>query len=278
MQVQDCLDLLRDLIDDTQTIPADNGRWSDATLMKYLDRANKKVVRKVRFPDSRIVWQTVAGQQLYQIPTVILEPRAVYLGGQLLVPTTLDVLEGRQIQLYDQRGQGTQSAGSDGPVGNLGVGVPVWSIMPPLTAPFNGRWTYPAPDAQPQGASQQYRYYRRGGYLGITPAPAQSGVYLEFDALRLPDTLTTNAQVMTVPDNFMEALCWRAAVMTAFSSKTQMSEAELQDAKNEYQEAIVELMTWRDTQEDVGADMPKVMTYRRFYVPDSWGGGEDFYE
>jgi len=176
MQTQDVITLARSYLND----PSSAGRWSDATLINFYNIASQEVIRDVEFPESRVTTTTVANQQEYATPELITVYR-VYLAGQLLTPTTLQVLEGHQSMDYDQNALSgypvttTQTPGSGGPPGTTGPYSPSWNVTPPAAYPVANAFGPPVADAQMWGPNQRPRYYFRGGSIGIVPAPA--GVY-----------------------------------------------------------------------------------------------------
>jgi hypothetical protein len=73
----------------------------DNAMFNFIDQSNRRLVKKVLWPDCWMTTLTVAGQQEYSsLP--VLQVNAVYVGGQLATPTDRATLEGRQIGLYSQ--------------------------------------------------------------------------------------------------------------------------------------------------------------------------------
>lgn len=93
MTSSDCLALMKQICPDLQQL--------DGTLLNFIDRANKRLVKDVLWPDCWMTTQTIVNQQEYQTLPV-LKVHAVYVAGQLATQTTQAIMEGRQIQLYDQ--------------------------------------------------------------------------------------------------------------------------------------------------------------------------------
>lgn len=93
MTSSDVLVLIRQLCPDLVNL--------DASLLNFIDRANKRLVKRVLFPDCWMTTKTIAQQQEYQsLP--IFKVNAVYVAGQLATETSVATLEGRQIELYSQ--------------------------------------------------------------------------------------------------------------------------------------------------------------------------------
>lgn len=74
---------------------------NDTAIFNFMDQANRRVVKKVLWPDCWLTTETVPFQQEYtSLP--VLQVHAVYVGGQLASPTDRATLEGRQIGVYSQ--------------------------------------------------------------------------------------------------------------------------------------------------------------------------------
>jgi hypothetical protein len=256
-----CLTLLRNVLSDTDT--SGSGRWQDSTLLSFIDRANKRVVGETLFPDSRVSLQTIAGVQLYTFPPM-LKVHAVYVAGQLVVPSDLPTLEGRQVNTWDMSADGstTAGAGGDAAPGTVGVGAPAWAVEAPLSYPdTNGQWVTPAPDAEPWDTSQRPRYYWRGGSLGLVPPP--SGVVtLSVDCVRLPDTVLTASQSMTTPDNYVDAIVWAACAIAKFADAGQQSDQAMGIAEQNYTREKKKLIAWRGEFPGEQRNGPKPSVYR----------------
>jgi hypothetical protein len=73
----------------------------EAALLNFIDQANRRLIKKVLWPDCWMTTMTVANQQEYtSLP--VLQVHAVYVGGQEASQTDRATLEGRQIDLYSQ--------------------------------------------------------------------------------------------------------------------------------------------------------------------------------
>lgn len=256
--------LLRQVLSDMNS----SGRWSDPTLLNFLDRGNKRLVRDVLFPQSRYVTQTVVNAaagvycQEYQLPQAILILR-VYIAGQLCVPTDLDTLEGHQIGLYQQGASNSApSAGGGGPPGTVGPYSPNWVAQAPAAYPVaNSGQGYPAPDAQPWFSGQRPRYYVRGGFIGFVPAPSSSAT-ITVDMIRLPDTISDSEQPLTTPDMFMDAIVWAGATYAQFADDQERNAAMRKMAEETYQARKSDLMKFRKMYVGDINDGPKPRTYR----------------
>lgn len=263
MTSTDVLLLLRQVLSDLNS----SGRWTDSTLLNFIDRANKRVVRDVLFPESRLSAPTAlaAGSQFYfqeyQIPQLILINR-VYLAGQLCVPTDINTLEGHQIGLYQQNPTASApTVGSGGAPGTSGPYAPEWSTTTAQTYPVANSGGYPAPDAQPFFAGQRPRYYLRGGYIGFVPPPANTAT-ITIDCIRVPSTITAVGQALTSPDMFMDAIAWGAATYAQFADDQERNAAMRKVAEETYQARKSDLMKFRKTYVGDANEGPKPRTYR----------------
>lgn len=261
----------RRLLNDTNP----NGRWSDGTMLDFLDRASKRLMRDVLFPAARISTQTVANQQLYQLP-VVLQILSVYVNGQLASPTDQATLEGHQIDLYDQGfygALGTQTSGSAGPTGTTGTFTPKWNIRPPAEYPVQNSWGWPRPDAQPSGTTQPPRFFFRGGYIALVPAPANAapvvnGVAVDnlvMDCVMLPDTIVSLNQRLWYDEQFVPALAWAIVADAKFGDDTQKTAESRNYAAGEYRRCVGDLRMWKATYTGDAPGGAKVQTSRAYY-------------
>lgn len=248
-----------------------NGRWTNPSLLANIDRAHKRAVRLLLYPDARVILPTVSGVQLYRWP-LMLRTDAIYIAGQPIVPSDLATLEGRQINQYDESGDGSQipSPYGDAPAGTVtqggGVAAPAWAIQSPLSYPdLNGQWVRPAPDAQPWSQSQRPRYYWRGGWLGFDPPPANSNLAIQVDGVVMPDTITSLGQQLPTPDNFLDLITWMAVSLCKFPDDSDRSEKMKKEADGEATSELRQLRMWLKDYRGPVRDGPKVNTMRPAY-------------
>jgi hypothetical protein len=263
MKAGDVLTLLRQMLSDTSST---SGRWKDPTLLNFIDRANKRVVHDVLFPDSRIFTSTQINVQEYPIPWLLLKVYAIYVAGQLIIPSDLPTLEGRQIGVYssDFNPAALVTVGSGAPPGTQGPMAPRWMTQTPLTYPVDGiRTCPPAPDTQPWWCGQRPRYYWRGGSLGIVPSPANTvPVIITIDCVRQPDTITSADDEMTTPENFMDTIVEDALRRAKYGDDGSRSERQMTIAQQNYLERVKDLRLWRGEFPGEQRDGPKVITQR----------------
>ncbi|MGH7745687.1 MAG: hypothetical protein ACREQ5_12995 [Candidatus Dormibacteria bacterium] len=270
MLTSDVVTFCRSLIND----PSSQGRWSDATLINFYNQAQQCLLRDVRFPQSRAIGSTVSNQQEYPIPDII-EIYRVYLAGQLAVVTTLETIEGAQVQLWDQGfNTGVQQqappSGSGGPPGVVPGFSPSWIVQQSEQYPFQNVWGTPAPDAQAWAAGQRPRYYLRGGSLGLVPTPGNI-VSLVIDCLRvLPDSAHLTDESF-FPLNFREALAWKMAEFAQFSDADSSAAGRAQYAMQKYEQRMKQHREDIERMNGIEPRMPKFFSRRNLLRQGQFG-------
>lgn len=264
MQAQDVVTLARDLLNE----PTPGQRWTDAQLIRFTDRAQKSVIRTLKWPESRFVLTTTPNVQEYQIPEVVRMLR-VYLQGQPIVPTNIPTLEGQQIQLNDQTGSG---GGPGGLVGNSapalagGQYTPQWTSQPPASYPVASSLYAPSPAAQPWIVGQRPRYYMRGGMIGLVPAPL--GAYpLVMDCIAQPATLENLTDTLVLPDIALDLLAWSVCEFCYYADPQNQGAGDSRNfAMSEKQKALQEVKAWKREYDGVGPKGPNILAMRSFYT------------
>ena len=274
MYAQEPITLARSLLNDVK--PAGN-RFSDQTYLNWLDTVSKEIMRDVRFPAARISTVTVQNLQEYQLPEVM-EIWTVYVNGQIVVPSDLKTLEGHQTQTYDQGflgGTNSQTAGSGGPTGTSGTYTPKWNVQPPASYPVTNSGCWPAPDAEVWSSSgSRPRYYNRGGYIGLVPAPSNGppivdGVpqnNLVIDCVMTPDTLVNVTDLTWYPEIYKPALAFGIVMYGKFADDSQSTKESRNFAQQKYQEQVGKLRMWAAGFKGDAAEGPKMETNRAFYM------------
>ena len=247
MLASDCVTLFRNTVSDF------GARWSDAAVLNFIDRGNKRIVGDVLFPDSKVIQSTVANKQLYQWP-LMLRTDALYVAGELIVPSRIETLEGRGLWTWDASNvNNLPTVGSDAPAGTVGAQAPAWTVTEPVSYPdATGTWCQPAPptpavEAQAWNDLQRPRYYWRGGFLGISPPPANSSpvVQMQLDGVRQPDTIVADNQTLTTPDNFMECIVFAGIALAFFNDTSATGTQKQQAAEETYGMHKRRIMRWR---------------------------------
>jgi len=179
------------------------------------------------------VTATVGPQQEYQVYEQ-LQTNAVYAAGVLLVPSSIDIMEGWNTHIYDQNFQGSAPIPGSGAVpGTVGAGAPSWVNLQPQVIPQSnpigsGPWYGHGikPTVQPvqcpgvQGVFQPARYYWRDpGTIGLAPASANL-VTVVIDGVCLPPPVGFAGQKLIVPQSYRMYLVRYAEWMARTSENT----------------------------------------------------------
>jgi hypothetical protein len=247
--------------------PSPQGRWSNGSLLGFLDRANKLLNRDVLFPEARWVIPTVANQQEYQIDPPVIETLRVYCNGQLLTPTTLQLLEGHQIGLYDQSGTGAPPTGSGAPPGVQGTHTPQWVAQSPETYPVqSGSYGGLAPNTTPWFPGRRPSYYWRGGFLGLVPAPASAGSYLVLEGVAQTPSITTTTTMTQWPTMCLDALVWKMCELAMFSDNSSSSSEARNYAASMYDKEMRRIRTWNRRRDGDMPRTPVLRTNRSGYI------------
>lgn len=253
-------------------------RFTDASMLLWTSDVVQEMTRRLLFPEYRLTFSSVANIQEYANMPEVLRTLRVYVAGQLIVPTDLPTLEGTQIQLYDQSGNGGAPAvGSGGPPGNVGTASPAWTTQMAENYPILSELGNPAPDAVPWFTGSRPRYYWRAGVFGLVPAPA--GVYTVcIDGVFNPATITALATQLVVPSFFLRAAAWEVASSALFSDRDSPSGGiqASEIAHGKYEALMGELRGWKRRYNGPSPRGPKMLTQRSFYTRSArrnYGGG-----
>lgn len=265
MQAEDIVTFARQLL--KEVTPGQY--WEDSTLILFADRAQKYVVRQLRWPEGRFSFNSVANVQEYQIPEVIRVLR-VYMNGQPIVQTNIPTLEGQQIQLNDQTGTGGGPGGlvapNEAPVLTSGNYTPQWTGQPAASYPVMSSLSAPSPSAQPWINGQRPRYYLRGGSIGFVPPPL--GIYpIVIDCIPQPYQLVNLADACVLPDIALDALAWKVCEFCYYADPTNQQSGDSRNyAAAMFKDAMNEVKAWRKTYDGIGPRGPRILSQRSFYT------------
>jgi hypothetical protein len=242
--------------------PNNGQRWSDAQMVLFNDRAQKQIMRDLKWPPTPFFFNTIPGITEYaQDEPEILRILRLYVAGQPLVRTTKALLQGQQIQFDDQTGSG----GGPNAFGAIitGMYTPQWTGTPQANYPVASSLGYPSPNAQPGYPGQRPRYYLDGARIGLWPTP--SGAYPVYvDAVKMPPDLVLTGDFV-LPDGSMDAIAWYVCMQAYFSDRSESGSSESrQAAAQEYDKALRELRTWVRQYDGFGPRGPKPLAYRAF--------------
>ncbi len=164
--------------------------------------------------------------------------------------------------------------GNGGPPGPRNVGSPAWFSTPTVTTPLSAPFLSGiSPTNQMFCQGQRPRFYRRGGSLGIVPAPS-GGQTLVVDCVRVPTTLVNLTDTIIVPSNFKAAICWGAARLAWSANDSDRAAQQYQTASQRYQAELGTLHTWmRQYGLDDPAPIPGPQV-RQFFKVGGFQNGE----
>ena len=247
MQAQDYVNYFRVLTSE----PLNTGRWSDSDVMMLVNQARVSINMELDFPAGTIIATTVPGQQEYTLPSICRIIRGK-LAGQILVETTIDKLEGTQLEIYDASNPAAW-------------GTPQWNSAPPDTYPqqdvfFGGQFSNSLPFYQGQRAE----YYMRdnSGVIGIVPPPI--GAYpLALNIVPFPNQFVNLTDTDQLYDQHFKELITQGAVKRAYQSDRD-SEARMLAAQNEAEE-LKRVRAWIDNIFPGNSHGPIMRTYRSLY-------------
>jgi hypothetical protein len=296
MFAQDVAQLIRIELDDIlpvqgqgQNTNSTGQRFSDTTILTWLNTSQRKLMRDVMFPPARVQMFTIANQQRYQYLGTCIRPDSVYLNGQMLDPVdSIATIQWQQIYGVDY-GAGSAnpaptpasqpwSTGSGLPASTLGPFAPSWGTLTPQGYPINTYGSYPAPSAMgsfPYPSNQPPRYVPRGGYIEIVPTPAMGAPLdansnpipnLVFDGIFLPPPLTSLSQPLVFPDNFDRALMWDCILLGKFSDDTSKTSESRNFALSMYKDAVTDCRMHVQSLKGMATQGPKVRTSRMYYA------------
>lgn len=244
-------------------------RWTDDQLRSFIDRAQKMVVRDLKWPPSRYEFKTTSTVQEYQLQEVI-KIEAVYLQGQPLIRTDKNILEGRFRNEYDQSGSGGGPGGlvvpNEAPVLVGNQYTPQWTSQTAAAYPVSSGVGFGYPVNTPWYAGQRPRYYCNGGNIGFVPAPL-GALTVVCDVIAQPPTLQSNSDALVLPDIALDALAWKAVELMFFSDKDAGGSSDSRNyAMSQFQQSMRDLRSWKNGYDGDAARGPKPLTYRSFYV------------
>lgn len=276
MQVQDVTSFIRNLGSEPTT-----GQWkTDLQYAQFVDRAQKIIVRKLLWPESRFYFTSQATVQEYQLQEVLRILR-VYVAGQPVVRTDIPTLEGQQWSFNDQTGTSGGPGGAvvpgAAPVLVTNAYTPQWTSQAPATYPVASSLGYPSPSAQPWMAGMRPRYYARGGNLGLVPAPI-SAYTVVCDVVAQPVTVSQPTDTLVLPDIALDAVAWKAIELAEFSDPDPQAADKRNYALTQFNEAMKDVKKWRREYDGMGPRGPRPLTQRSFYrkgnnrVSSGWGG------
>lgn len=235
--------------------PNVNGRFSSAAITRAINRAQKSCALVVFWPHATVpgTWNTNLENPLTEDVLAVLE---VFVNGQMCVPTDPPLLQGNQIEMYDQSGTGQK---------------PEWQTLDrasyanpspyPVTSTA-GVTGYPITSI-PGVAPSRPMYYLRGANLGIIPTP-NSGSTVTVNYVQSPIDLSASAPngVSIYPEIFKDAICFKADQLLKASDR-KFDEAN--EFLQWYSDELKKLRYWKQ-QFNPLPERPVPVTYRTYFA------------
>jgi hypothetical protein len=214
-----------------------NGRWPDDDILELATDACYDISMRVDWPEGTALTTTSSSYQEYPLFECIAILR-VYLGGQLIFPTSQDALEGNNIQVADMRGPN---------------GQPLWrttlpTVYPtvsnpsqPSTAPLPGI-TVPVPTGDVMYyPGMRPKFYLRGGNIGFVYPPA--GAYtLQVDYIPPPIILQDATTETAYPYMFLNAIVYYVLAEMYSSDDNDQKASTMM---NKYEKSLGLCVKWR---------------------------------
>lgn len=160
----------------------------------YVTLAYHDWCRELQWPEATWTQNTLtppgasATAQEYQMPTDINKIFRVYLNGQRCRPSSIPLLEGDVIGLFN----------------------PNWRILPSAVIPaLTSMTTLQAVPITSGPSFSDLVYYTRGGYLGFMPAPAVDGYPIVIEGAAFPSD-PADGDTLQLPDHMKHGLAFGA--------------------------------------------------------------------
>jgi hypothetical protein len=232
----------RDLLNETNN----QGRFDDAQMARAITQATRDVALELRFPEYQLVTTTPTSPtvQEYKLSDMV-NIKRVYLANQLLVQSSIPLLEGDQTLMFDQTGTNY---------------VPQWSIAGVATYPVSSDSGWPVSIANSYYPGVRPSYYMRGeSVLGIVPPPA-GGAQLRVEGIAFPPPYVNMTDITIYPRAYCEALA-QGAVRRCMQSDKDMEGMNV--AAQASGEAMGRLRDWLNSFLVLKPVVP--VTYRTMY-------------
>lgn len=235
--------------------PDPTGRFSDLELTTYVITAQDWFCLTLEWPEGTITQTATASQPEYALP-LILKILRVSVAGQLCVPTTIPVLEGDALEIYDQSTSGTMQ--------------PRWQSQPALSYPVAATVDGSPVGQVPWQPNLRPRYYLRGGNLGFVPTPANAAL-ISVDIIPMPPRpplapLTTAVSTI-LPDFMLEPLALKTVEQACLADDRLDKITEVQRELGGW---VPKLKTWVGTFQRTNPLRPQPITYRSLQRAIPW--------
>lgn len=188
MTLNDVGTLAKQIVRETNSDTITIGQMEAYVILTYHDWC-----RELQWPEASMTQNTLtppgatATAQEYQLPTNLNKIFRVYLNGQRCAPTSISLLEGDVIGLFN----------------------PNWRILPSVVVPALSSITNLAVPITAGPAFAQLAYYTRGGYIGFMPAPAVDGYPIVIEGCIFPPD-PGDGDTLLLPDHMKHGIAFGA--------------------------------------------------------------------
>jgi hypothetical protein len=253
-------------------VPAGSNRYTDTVMLQLLQDATSAIATETDFPEGTYPITTTAGVREYQMIDCVKILRCYLIqNGVFQTPLPgydIPTLEGDVLMIYDQ---------SSGQITGNEQFSPQYLAEQPQAYPLSNapQQQQPVPTALPYfsvtASTQRGVYYKRGGYIGVVPPPATSGLILAVDIVPLQPIISNDSTLLIYPQVYTDALAYKMCAYMAESDRSAM--AQVYNAH--YEKLTPELRTWVD---NLWATKPKRFTpitkrtFTHYGDGFDWGG------
>lgn len=229
--------------------PSTQGRFPDPELTTYINMACVQTMIRVEWPEATYSLTSDGVHREYPLPELYALLR-VYVAGQECVPTTIPLLEGDALQIYDNSGTNQ---------------VPQWTQAPFTGYPVASGVSMPNSNALPYFTGQRPSYYtRNSGILGILPPPT-AGWNVAIDVYPAPPTLVNPGDLTFFPQLFKEAIAWQAMTYAFFAENDQGANQTMQICAAQFEKQATILTAWKSKFVRNLPNQPMPMPHRMYF-------------
>lgn len=238
-----------------------NSRWSDADMLTLEAPALRSVARDVEWPEGSVQFSTVPSVNEYTLPNLAKLLRVYIVSGnqpQIIQPTSIPVMQGNAIEMYDQSG------GANG-------FEPQWLAQGAATYPVSNAAFGGGNSPIPYFPGQPPQYYMRGtARIGFVPAPVQAYNVI-IDMIPMPASPAATTDLLYFPDDFAEAIAWKICEQAWVGDSQRSGNDSTWPglAAQKYEQAVAKLRSWKENFNPTLPRRPQIFTYRSMFPVDS---------
>lgn len=234
------------------------GRWSDAQINPLIRQAELDLGFLLEWPEAQRYFTTVSTIGEYKLAEAV-NIRRVRIGGppgMAFVPTTIDMLEGTQLGLYD----------------NTSTSPPYtaqWMSQPPAAVPAPNGMGYGAALMVPWRMNSRPKYYLRGSgaIIGFVPAPSIAYI-VQLDLVDLPVEMQRDQDSSSFPAKAVDALAEKTMYYMAKADKDNegmLMHEHAYGGQNGTGGLVGKLLSWREDALKFKSRTPLFVTARTHF-------------